>query len=139
LQGRDDILVFPRIGLGTTLLTDDSDIIKQGHGEPALLDIPLNEFVPYGHARTKAQGPYQITHGDVARACGYCENIGHYQTPAIRWQKAYEDRAFRWLLGTQGVAIDVAGACQIRHLSKGRYKEKSLISKLRMFIRQRHE
>jgi len=135
LQGRDDILVFPRIGLGTSLLSDDNKILTSGHEAPAILDIPIGEFVPYGGPRSKAQGPYQITHGDVARACGYCEFIGHYQKPSDHWRKAYEDRAFRWLMGTPGTAIDVPGACQIRHVSKGRYKRDSPVSRIREFIR----
>ena len=136
LQGRDDVLVFPRIGLGTSLLPDDDPILVKGHADPALLEIPLEDFVPYRGPRSKAQGPYQITHGDVARACGYCESIGHYQKPSDRWRKAYEDRAFRWLMGTQGTAIDVPGACQIRHVSKGRYKQDSARSRLREFVRK---
>lgn len=136
LQGRDDVLVFPRIGLGTALLPDDDPVLVNGRSGPALLDIPLAEFTPYGGPRSKAQGPYQITHGDVARACGYCESIGHYQKPSERWRKAYEDRAFRWLMGTQGTPIEVPGACQIRHISKGRYKKDSAGSKLREFVRK---
>ena len=136
LQGRTDVLVFPRIGLGTDLLPDDDPILTKGRAGPALLDIPLEDFVPYGGPRSKAQGPYQITHGDVARACGYCETIGHYQKPSERWRKAYEDRAFRWLMGTQGTAIDVPGACQIRHIAKGRYKQDSAGSKVREFVRK---
>lgn len=136
LQGRDDVLVFPRIGLGTSLLPDDDPILMLGREDPAVLKIPLEAFTPYGGPRTKAQGPYQITHGDVARACGYCEFIGHYQKPSDRWRKAYEDRAFRWLMGTPGTPIDVPGACQIRHISKGRYKQDSPGSRVRKFIRK---
>ena len=81
----------------------------------------------------------QITHGDVARACGYCETIGIYQKPADRWRKTFEDRAFRWLMGTQGTALEVPGACQIRHAVKGRYKQDSFISTIRMFIRRNQD
>lgn len=136
LQGRDDPLVFPRIGLGTNLLTEDAEILNKGREGPAILEIPLEDFVPYGDARTKAKGPYQITHGDVARACGYCETIGLYQKPVERWRKTYEDRAFRWLLGTQGTALDVPGACQIRHVAKGRYKKDTFTARARTFIRK---
>lgn len=139
LQGRDDALVFPRIGLGTSLLPEDDAILSRGREGPAILEIPIEEFVPYGGPRIKAKGPYQITHGDIARACGYCECIGHYQKPSDRWRKAYEDRAFRWLMGTHGTAIDVPGACQIRHISKGRYKRNTLKSKLREFIRKNQD
>jgi hypothetical protein len=139
LQGRDDALVFPRCGLGTSLLPEGDEILNKGRAGPALREIPLEEFVPYLGVRTKAKGPYQITHGDVARACGYCESIGIYQKPSDRWRKTYEDRAFRWLMGTQGTAIDVPGACQIRHVVKGRYKKDTLISRFRMYVRKIQE
>lgn len=136
LQGRDDPLVFPRFGLGTSLLEEDDEILTKGREGPAILEIPLESFVPYLGERSKAKGPYQITHGDVARACGYCENIGLYQKPAERWRKTHEDRSFRWLMGTHGTALDVAGACQIRHVAKGRYKSDSRVSTIRAFIRK---
>jgi hypothetical protein len=139
LQGRDDTLVFPKIGLGTSLLSEDADILNVGRAGPALREIPLEDFVPYGGPRSKAKGPYQIMHGDVARACGYCEDIGLYQKPSERWRKTYEDRAFRWLIGSQGTALDVPGACQIRHVAKGRYKKDTFMSRVRMFIRKSQE
>ncbi len=139
LQGRDDVLTFPRIGLGTSLMEDDADVLNQGRDGPAIREIPLEDFYPYGGPRSKAKGPYQIMHGDVARACGYCEDIGLYQKPSERWRKTFEDRAFRWLIGSQGTALDVPGACQIRHVSKGRYKKDSFMSKVRMFVRKSQE
>ena len=139
LQGRDDPLVFPRWGLGTALLAEDDPILERGRRGPALLDIPIEAFVPYGGPRSKAKGPYQITHGDVARACGYCERIGLYQRPAERWRKTYEDRAFRWLMGTHGTPLEVPGACQIRHVAKGRYKKDSFFSRIRAAIRKNQD
>ncbi len=139
LQGRDDVLTFPRIGLGTSLMEDDADVLNRGKEGPAIREIPLEDFYPYGGPRSKAKGPYQIMHGDVARACGYCEDIGLYQKPSERWRKTYEDRAFRWIIGSQGTALDVPGACQIRHVSKGRYKKDSFMSKVRMFVRKNQE
>jgi hypothetical protein len=136
LQGRDDPLVFPRFGLGTTLLEEDDEILSRGREGPALLEIPLEDFVPYLGERSKAKGPYQITHGDVARACGYCDSIRLYQKPSERWRKTYEDRAYRWLMGTHGTALDVPGACQIRHVVKGRYKKDSFVSTIRANIRK---
>ena len=136
LQGRDDALVFPRIGLGTRLLADDDPILEAGRVGPAVLEIPLDAFSPYGGERDKAKGPHQITHGDIARACGYCETIPLYQTPADRWRKTYEDRAFRWLIGTHGTPLDIPNVCQIRHIAKGRYRKDSPISRLRAFIRK---
>ena len=136
LQGRDDALVHPVIGLGTKLLPDDHEILQQGRQGPAVLEIPLEEFSPYGGPRKKAKGPHQITHGDIARACGYCESIGHYQKPAERWMKTYEDRAFRWLIGTHGTPLEIPNVCQIRHIVKGRYKKDSLMTRIRKFIRK---
>lgn len=136
LQGRSDALVFPVIGLGTSLLPDDHPILEQGRKGPALLEIPIAEFRPYGGERDKAKGPHQITHGDIARACGYCESIGLYQKPAERWRKTYEDRAFRWLIGTHGTPLDIPNVCQIRHIAKGRYRKGSALSRLRAFIRK---
>lgn len=136
LQGRDDALVHPRIGLGTTLLAEDDPILEKGRQGPTLLEIPLGEFKPYGGPRPKAKGPHQITHGDIARACGYCDSIRYYQTPAARWMKTYEDRAFRWLIGTHGTPLDIPNVCQIRHIVKGRYTKDSWVTRLRKFIRK---
>ncbi len=78
LQGRDDGLVHPTIGLGTSLLPEDDAILNKGREGPTLLEIPIEQFKPYGGPRKKAKGPHQITHGDIARACGYCDSISHY-------------------------------------------------------------
>ena len=120
-------------------MEEDAEILQKGREGPALLDIPLADFTPYLGTRTKAKGPYQIMHGDVARACGYCEDLGLYQKPSERWRKTYEDRAFRWIIGTQGTPLEVPGACQIRHVVKGRYKKDTFMSKVRMFIRKSQE
>ena len=135
LQGRDDALVHPRSPLGTALLPEDHELLRQGRDAPAVLDVPMAEFRPYGGSHDRAKGPYQITHGDAARAVGYCESIGLYQRPASRWRKAYEDRAFRWLLGTGGTALDITGVCQIRHAAKGRYRKDSASGRFRSFMR----
>ena len=135
LQGRDDGLVHPRIGLGTSLLPDDHEFLEKGRAGPNLLEIPIGEFHPYGGPRPKAKGPHQITHGDIARACGYCDAIKYYQTPAARWMKTYEDRAFRWLIGTHGTPLDIPNVCQIRHIVKGRYKKDSWWTKVRKTVR----
>ena len=135
LQGRDDALVHPRTPLGTPLLPEDHELLRQGRAEPAVRDIPREEFRPYGGNHDRAKGAYQITHGDVARAVGYCESIGLYHRPATRFRKYYEDRAFRWLLGTGGTALDIPGVCQIRHAAKGRYREGSAAGRLRSFMR----
>lgn len=136
LQGRDDGLVHPLIGLGTELLPDDHEILQRGREGPNVLEIPLEQFKPYGGPRKKAKGPHQITHGDIARACGYCDSISYYQKPAARWMKTYEDRAFRWLIGTHGTPLEIPNVCQIRHIVKGRYEKDSTMTKIRKFIRK---
>lgn len=136
LQGRDDGLVYPRTTLCTPLLPEDDEILEKGRRGPNVLDIPIDRFEPCGDAPEKAKGAYQITHGDIARACGYCDSIKYYQTPAERWMTTYEDRAFRWLIGTQGVAVDIPNVCQIRHIVKGRYKKDSAVTEIRKFIRK---
>ena len=137
LQGRDDALVFPAFTQATDLLPEEDPILLRGREGPALLDIPRQAFPIRLGPTDRAMGPYQITHGDVARACGYCESIRVYQKPARHWRKAYEDSAFRWLLGTHGVPLDLPGVCQIRHLAKGRYRQGALSSKFRTFLRSR--
>lgn len=122
LRGRDDLLVFPERHGVTDLLDPDDALFESARaGErsgPPLLDIPLDRFRP--EIRRKAVGAFQIVRGDVARAAGYCKTIAFYQEPLDRWQKTYEDRTFRWLLGTQGVPVDIPGLYRIRHLAKGR-------------------
>ena len=139
LQKRNDLLVYPRTPRSTSLLTEDHDILRGGRAGPAVREIPLEAFPLRGPALDKATGPYQIAHGDVARALGYCASIDFYQRPAPRWRKAYEDRAFRWLLGTQGTPIDVPGVCRIRHVAKGRYRNGSLTERLRTFMQKRRD
>ena len=73
---------------------------------------------------------------DIARAFGYCDSIDYYQQPAERWMKTYEDRAFRWLIGTHGTPLDIPNVCQIRHIVKGRYEKDSALTKIRKLIRQ---
>ncbi len=137
LQGRDDRLVFPKFTHATDLLLEEDPILLRSRAGPALLDIPRQAFPNRLGPMDRAMGPYQITHGDLARACGYCESIRVYQKPAGHWRKAYEDSAFRWLLGTGGVPLDLPGVHQIRHLAKGRYRQGSLNSRLRTFLRSR--
>jgi hypothetical protein len=62
--------------------------------------------------------------------------IAYYQTPASRWMKTYEDRAFRWLIGTHGTPLDIPNVCQIRHIVKGRYKKDSWWTKVRKAVRK---
>ena len=136
LQERDDALLFPETTFGTALLPEDDPLLRRGREGPALLEMPQSALSLRCGPEDRAKGPYQITHGDIARACGYCGSIPVYQKPARRWRKAYEDTAFRWLVSTRGVPLDLPGVGQIRHLAKGRYKTGTLSSAARMLVRK---
>ena len=137
LQGGDDALVFPAWTHATELLLEDDPILQRGRSDPALTDLPLQAFPIRLGPANRAMGPFQITHGDVARACGYCESLRVYQKPSQHWRKTFEDSAFRWMLDTNGVPLELPGVCQIRHLAKGRYRQDALSSKFRTFLRRR--
>lgn len=136
LMERQEYLLYPHTLLATSLLADDDFIIARGRGaskNSRLLDINTTDLQPRHF--TRATGPIQIMHGDVARKCGYCRHLKVYQKPTERWVKTYEDRALRWVLGTQGVAIDLPNLLVIRHAEKGRYMKDSRISKVRKGVR----
>ena len=136
LKGRQDYLLYPRTLLATSLLDDDDSIIARGRGackNTRLLDINKSDLQPRHFSR--ATGPIQIMHAGVARKCGYCNQLKVYQRPTDRWVKTYEDRALRWVLGTQGVAIDLPNLIVIRHAEKGRYIKDSRLSKVRKKVR----
>jgi hypothetical protein len=119
LSGREDFLLFPRTHFVTELLEPDDPLLQAGRDTTRLVDIdPARGFTP--EVRTKATGAFQIVRGDVARAAGFCGTIPFYQEPVPRWRRTHDDRVFRWLLGTQGVPIDVPGLYRIRHSAKGR-------------------
>ena len=124
LQGRTDALVHPRIESKTDAYAALGELAR-GEAPGNALEVPRPlrvdpaDFVP--HAVARATGPLQIVHGDVARAVGYCDAVDFYQRPVPRFAKCTEDRVFRWLLGTQGVPVDVDGACRVQHVNKGRY------------------
>lgn len=135
LQGSTDTLVFPASEYCTPLLADDDPLLKKNSRHT----LPLDDIDPSlftQRQRSRATGPLQITHGDVARACGYCKALAHYQRPARQWCKAYEDRAFRWLLRTQGTPRDIPGVYRIRHASKGRYTGNPMINWCRGLLRR---
>lgn len=136
LRDRQEYLLYPHTLLATSLLADDDSIIARGRGaskKSHLLDIKRSDLQPRHF--TRATGPIQIMHGDIARKCGYCKQLKVYQKPTERWVKTYEDRALRWILGTQGIAIDLPNLIVIRHAEKGRYIKDSRISKVRKKIR----
>lgn len=132
LQNRQDILVFPQQLKATVLLKSDASIL-QGSTD-FNRSISDTEFSLRSYK--KATGPIQILHGDVARQSGYCDSLAVYQRPKPVWVKTYEDRAFRWLLGTHGVPIQIENLYLIRHAEKGRYQQGSSISVVRKTIRR---
>lgn len=134
LQNRNDILVYPKYEKTTDLLAEDDPILLEASKELQIMDVDVTKFTV--HQLSRATGPFQITHGEIARQCGYCQNIKYYQKPAKSWCKAYEDKAYRWLLKTDGVAINIDNVFRIRHVFKGRYKKDSLWTMLRQFIRK---
>jgi hypothetical protein len=135
LQGRVDPLVFPRQENLTTLLDDAS---LAGEAEPRLRQ-PSGELEFASTTATKAKGPLQITHGDVARALGYCRDIACYQRAEAAFAKCREDTAFRWILGTHGVSIDLPGVSRLRHATKGRYHGSDASNRLRLAVRRLQE
>lgn len=130
LQGRTDYLVFPETHAISALLTRpeiDGLLAVSEH-----LESQPHTFL---HEK-KAIGPLQITHGDVARELGYCRDIASYQAAEQRWQKAHEDRAFRWLLGTPGVPLSIPNVWRVGHLEKGRYASRGITGNLRKYLRK---
>ena len=134
LQGRRDTLVFPRAELVSAVLEPGDPVLEAGKAVPRVLEIDPTGFT--AQERGRATGPLQIAHGDVARACGYCGQLRTYQKPVSHWAKAHEDRAYRWLLRTQGAPVNVPGVYRIRHASKGRYQQDSWTARLRTAIRR---
>lgn len=136
LQNRNDSLVFPHTEYTTPMLPETDKLFTES-GLAYLSEIDIDDF--QSHTRDRAKGAYQIVHGDVARAIGYCDDLSIYQTPADHWCKCYEDRVFRWLVGTNGVPIEVKGVYQIRHITKGRYRKNTIWSQVRSKIRRLKE
>ena len=134
LQGRRDALVFPREERVSAMLAPGDPMLEAGKGELRVVEIDTGRF--FAQQRDRATGPLQVAHGDVARACGYCEQLAVYQKPVARWAKAHEDRAFRWLLRSSGEPVEVPGVHRIRHVSKGRYQGSRGSNFLRTLVRR---
>lgn len=133
LTGQQSILVFPGTVKRTSLLEKDNDFLtRDGYNANDCLEQDSVNT----HTFEKATGPVQIVHGSIAREYGYCDQLACYQQPKERWVKTYEDRAFRWLLGTHGEPISVADVGIIRHVEKGRYTSGSWLSKIRQMNRR---
>ncbi len=134
LIGSQEILVYPQTMWVSPRLDDNDPIIEKGRELPSIPTIDTSQFTP--RKQHRAMGPIQIVHGDVARACGYCDSLPVYQKSTDHWRKAYEDRAFRWLLGTHGVPMDIPNVFFIRHAEKGRYQKNNPFSVVRKAIRK---
>ncbi len=119
LQGRTDRLAYPREERVTAMLSEADPLLAREREGPRVMDIDPGQFALL--AVPRATGAYQIVHGDIARQCGYCDQLPVFQRPATRWAKTYEDRAFRWLMRTPGTPLEVPGVHRIRHIQKGRY------------------
>ena len=134
LRGRTEPLVYPLEERCTSMLASDDAMLTAATHGPQLVEIVPERFEV--QRPKKATGPLQIVRGDLARKFGYCDAIKCYQTPTDRWRKTYEDRAFRWLLGSHGRPIEVPGVYRIKHIEKGRYHGPKIMSRVRSEIRQ---
>ncbi len=134
LQGRRDLLLYPDRESCTPLLPADHPLLRAAQAGPSVVDVDPTQFIQRPIVR--AVGAYQIVHGDVARAIGYCAGLHGYLEPTERWRKTYEDRAFRRLLRTEGIPIEVPGIHRIRHLAKGRYTGGRMTNWIRGTIRR---
>jgi len=135
LQDRRDPLVYPKQERVTAMLAETDPLLMAQRDRPRVVDIDPAQFRLMDNP-PKAKGAYQIVHGDAARQCGYCEAIPLFQRPAPRWAKTHEDSAFRWLLGFDGVGLDLPGVYRIRHLRKGRYGDGKAAALVRGNIRR---
>lgn len=134
LSKERSILVFPEHVRRTALLCKNDVLLDSCKSKVKKFGVDLSVPVPQKfkqHTFEKATGAVQIVHGDAARKYGYCEQINCYQQPQERWVKTYEDRAFRWILGTHGAPRPIKQVSIIRHEEKGRYKKDTLSARLR--------
>ena len=127
-------LAYPASEQITELLPAEHPIVNLPTDLPQVVDIDPSMF--RHNPIEKAKGAFQIVHGDVARHCGYCKDLSHYQTPTDRWRKTFEDTAFRKLIADEGTPIPVTGLHRIRHQVKGRYAKDSIVSDVRKNLRQ---
>jgi len=81
LQSRQDALVFPCAEQRTDIYTD-SDLVSQNALEKIEL-LQASDDLFISKTVTRATGPLQITHGDVARNNGYCRDVAFYQRPEL--------------------------------------------------------
>ncbi len=134
IRDKQQPLVFPDHEGITDLLPAEHPMLNQSLDSSGTVDIDPKLF--YRNEITKAKGAFQIVHGDVARAVGYCGTLQLYQQPSVQWRKTYEDTVFRRLIETEGQAVPVRNLYRIRHAEKGRYSKDSWLSDLRARLRK---
>lgn len=134
LRDKATRLAYPASEQITELLPAEDPIVNLPTEQPTVVDIDPTMFST--NQITKAKGAFQIVHGEVARTCGYCKDLKHYQQPTNRWRKTFEDTAFRRLISDEGLAVPITGLHRIRHQVKGRYAKDSALSQVRQNIRQ---
>lgn len=127
-------LVYPDHEGITDLLPADHPMLNQKLDQGGTVDVDTALF--YTNRIEKAKGAFQIVHGDVARAAGYCGTIGIYQRPSSVWRKTYEDTVFRKLIEYSGEPVSVDNLFRIRHAVKGRYAKDSAVSRIRGNLRK---
>jgi len=134
VTGKDERLVFPAHERITPLLESTSEMLAALQGSSLVTDIDTSQFEH--NDITKAKGAFQIVHGDVCRALGYCNALSLFQSPTDRWRKTFEDPVFRKLIRSEGVAVEVQNLYRIRHIEKGRYTKDSAVSDVRKSLRK---
>jgi len=127
-------LVYPDHEGVTELLPAEHPMLNQSMDDSGTIDIDTSLFKP--NIITKAKGAFQIVHGDVARAAGYCGSISLYQTPTHTWRKTYEDTVFRRMIDYEGEPVAIQNLYRIRHAEKGRYAKDSTLGRIRGGIRR---
>lgn len=121
VAGSSDDLVFPRTIRISATHEDGDRLLDAVREAPRVVDIDESPFVDLRYSR--AIGGVQIVRGDTARRFGYCRDSPRHQRPLRRWQRTYEDVAFRRSLPSGGKPIDLPGLFRIRHRRHGRRDE----------------
>lgn len=127
-------MVFPAYEGITELLQPEHPMLNQNISNSGTIDIDPEIF--QRNTISKAKGAFQIVHGDVARAAGYCGSVPLYQKPSEQWRKTYEDTVFRRLIEYEGEPVEIKNLYRIRHAEKGRYAKGSRLSAFRKRLRK---
>jgi hypothetical protein len=92
-------LGFPAAERPTALLQDEA----RGAGHKPQLRMPPPDLDFVGVPVTRAEGPLQSAHWDVARGMGSCRVLAVHQRSEPAFARCRKDTVFRWLLGTLGL------------------------------------